>query len=80
MYKVMVDRNECVGCGVCYNLDTVHFESDWENKSAVVGGNVEIISVGSFDDDLIDDVKNAIKSCPVSAIQIIEQSIIIMKK
>jgi ferredoxin len=79
MYNVKVDRNECVACGVCYNLDPIHFEADWGNKSAVVAGKVDIISTGSFEDDLIDNVINAIKSCPVSAIQIIDSSSVIMK-
>jgi ferredoxin len=79
MYKVKVDRNECTGCGVCYNLDPNHFEADWGNKSAVITGKGDIISVGSFEDDLMENVKNAIKSCPVSAIQIIDSYSVIMK-
>lgn len=79
LYKVKVDRNECVACGVCYNLDPIHFEADWGNKSAIVNGKGDIISAGSFEDDLIEDVKTAIKSCPVSAIQIIDSYSIIMK-
>ena len=74
MYRVEVDRNECVSCGVCYNLDPIHFEADWENKSAVVEGKGDAISVGSFEDDLIEDVKSSLKSCPASAIKIMEFS------
>jgi ferredoxin len=72
MYRVEVDRNKCVSCGVCYNLDPIHFEADWKNKSAVVKGKGEDISVGSFEDDLIEDVKSSMKSCPTSAIKIME--------
>jgi ferredoxin len=57
---------------VCYNTDPIHFEADWENKSAVVEGKGDMISRGSFEDGLLDDTKTAMKSCPVSAITIIE--------
>jgi ferredoxin len=57
---------------VCYNTDPTHFEADWENKSAVVEGKGDMISRGSFEDDLLADAKAAVKSCPVSAIKIME--------
>jgi len=57
---------------VCYNTDPTHFEADWENKSAVVEGKGDMISRGSFEDDLLADTKAAVKSCPVSAIKIME--------
>lgn len=53
-------------------MDPIHFEADRENKSAVVNGKGDAISTGSFEDDLIEDVKTRMKSCSVSAIQIIE--------
>ena len=71
MYKIEIDRNTCIACGVCYNQDPTHFEADWENKSAVVGGEGHEISLGSFADELIDDAKKSVESCPVSAITII---------
>jgi ferredoxin len=71
MYKMEVDRNTCIACGACYNLDPTHFEADWENKSAVVGGEGHEVSVGSFADGLIDDAKKSVESCPVSAITIL---------
>jgi ferredoxin len=71
-YKIEVDRNVCVSCGVCYNLDPNHFEADRENKSAVVEGKGDGVSKGSFNDDLVEDARMAVKSCPVSAISLIE--------
>ena len=78
-YKIEVKRNDCISCGVCYNTDPTHFEADYENKSAVVEGKGYAISKGSFEDGLIDDAKTAMKSCPVSAITIIESPLIEMK-
>ena len=72
MYKIEVNRNDCIACGLCYNTDPTHFEADWENKSAVVEGKGDAISIGTFDDNLLEDAKTASKSCPVSAITITE--------
>jgi len=52
----------------------MHFEADYENMSAVRGGMGYEISKGDFEDTLLDDTKNAVKSCPSSAIKIIEPS------
>ena len=48
----------------------MHFEADYENKSAVRGGNGYEISKGDFEDTLLDDAKNAVNSCPALAITV----------
>ena len=58
----------------CYSLDPTHFEAD-ENteKSKVVGGKtLEDLSFGTFEDDEIDTVQEAVDSCPVSVISLEE--------
>ncbi len=72
MYKIEVNRNNCIACGVCYNIDPTHFEADYENKSAIVKGKGDAISIGSFDDNYLNDSKTAMESCPVMAITITE--------
>lgn len=67
-YTVEVDRNVCIGCGICYGVDPGHFETDDNGKSKVRWGKGEDVSTNSFDDDLINDVKRAVSSCPVTAI------------
>lgn len=52
----------------------MHFEADYENRSAVRGGKGYEISTGDFEDDLLDDAKNAMKACPALAIKVIEPS------
>lgn len=74
VYKVEIDRNKCGACGACYNCDPTHFEADRGNKSAIVEGNGDVISVGRFEDDLMEDAKTTMKSCPASAIQVTEYS------
>ena len=73
-YKIEVNRKLCIASGICYQTDPTHFEADYENKSAVREGKGYEISIGSFQDILLDDAKAAMKICPVSAITIIESS------
>jgi len=67
-----VDRDICIACANCYTIDPVHYESDPEGKSKVVGGKSNGRSTGDFDDSQIADAQAAEGSCPVSAIKVIE--------
>ena len=69
-YKIEVDRETCIACGVCYGTDPTHYEGDSEAKSKVIGGKGNGKSVGSFGDGAKDDAQRAADSCPVSAITI----------
>lgn len=70
-YEVVVDKETCIACGVCYSLDPNHYESGNEGKSEVKGGEVEEgISEGSFDDNKKDEAKEAARACPVNAIEV----------
>ena len=37
-YRVEINRETCIACGVCYDTDTAHFEEDAEGKAKVVNG------------------------------------------
>jgi ferredoxin len=67
-YSVEVNRVACISCGVCYNTDPSHYESDAEGKSMVIDGTTNGVSSGTFDDGLIDDARRAESSCPMNAI------------
>ncbi|HVP16681.1 MAG TPA: ferredoxin [candidate division Zixibacteria bacterium] len=69
-YKIEIDRDTCIACANCYTIDPVHFESDPEGKSKVVGGKSDGRSTGNFDDSKIADAQAAEGSCPVSAIRV----------
>jgi predicted heme/steroid binding protein/ferredoxin len=69
-YTIEVDREGCIACGVCYTADPTHFESGDEGKTKVVGGTSNGKSVGSFDDDKIEDAKSAALACPVGVITV----------
>jgi ferredoxin len=69
-YKIEVDREACIACGVCYGTDPAHYEGDSESKSQVIGGKGNGKSIGSFDDGAKTDAQRAADSCPVTAITI----------
>lgn len=71
-YKIEIDRDNCIACATCYTIDPVHFESDTEGKSKVLGGKSNGRSTGSFDDSKITDAQAAQSSCPVSVIRVTE--------
>ena len=73
-YKIEIERRGCVACGSCYSIDPSHFEPDDEGKSTVIGGETDASgSLGVFDDDEIENTKDAEDSCPVSIITVTEQ-------
>ena len=73
-YRIEIDRSLCIACGSCYSSDPIHFEPDQTRKSTVVGGETdEDLSSGTFEDEQIEEAKDAQDSCPASAISVIEQ-------
>ena len=73
-YKIEIERGGCVACGACYSTDPSHFEPDEEGKSTVIGGDTDASgSSGVFDDEEIENARNAEDSCPVSIIIVTEK-------
>ncbi len=62
MKKIIVNKEQCIGCGACVAIAPTHFEFDDEGKSTPI--SQEIIEDESL--------QNAIESCPTSAISINE--------
>ena len=72
-YKIEIDRTGCIADGTCYSLDPSHFEPDEEGKSIVIGGETDdTTSSGVFDDEEIENAREAEDSCPVSIITVTE--------
>lgn len=62
--KIVVDRDECIGCGNCSDIAPDVFELDEEGLSKVT--NPE----GSDDDT----IREAAESCPVDCIALFDES------
>jgi ferredoxin len=72
-YKIEIDRTGCIACGSCYSIDSAHFEPDDEGKSTVIGGETDTSgSAGVFEDEEIENARDAEGSCPVSVITVTE--------
>ena len=64
MKKLVVDSSVCIGCGACVGIDNKHFDFDDSGLSTVV-------SQDNLDDE---NINEAIASCPVSAISLVQDS------
>lgn len=59
--KAIVDKDACVGCGLCANMSADVFRME-DDKA--------MVAVAVIPADLIDSAKEAASSCPVEAIKI----------
>ena len=72
-YKIEIEREGCIACGTCYSIDPSHFEPDDEGKSTVIGGETDdSASSGVFEDEEIENAREAEDSCPTSVITVTE--------
>ena len=62
--KVWVDKETCIGCGVCVAIAPKYFKLDDDGKSVAIKETVD-----AGDEEL---VKTAAQSCPTGSIKIEE--------
>ena len=63
MKELFVNKEACIGCGMCVSIDEEHFDLDENGLSGVISQeNIETESV-----------ENAISSCPTGAISYVEK-------
>ena len=60
MEKLVVDRDKCLGCGMCVSLASQNF--DFEDGLASV-----------INEEITEDAKTAMDSCPVGAISTVDK-------
>ena len=64
MSRVQVDRERCVGSGVCESLAPEVFEVDDDG--------LLVVHREEPDDEQLDDVRDAVQSCPARALALAE--------
>lgn len=62
--KVKVNKDKCIGCGMCVGLCSEVFDFDDDGLAKATNENIN--------DQNKNEVEEAVKSCPVSAIENIE--------
>lgn len=69
-YRVTVDKDTCISCGVCYSTCPEVFEPDDEGKNQIVSKyrSSSSGSEGVVDDSVVDCAQSARDTCPVQAI------------
>ncbi len=68
--KVWVNKEECIGCGVCVAIAPNYFVLEDDGKSVAINGDAKgKVDVNPGDEEL---VKTAAQSCPTGAIKIEE--------
>ena len=58
--KIKVNKENCIGCGLCVNICPEVFAMDENGKSEVLEGDIEKFN---------NAINDSIESCPVNAIE-----------
>lgn len=64
MKKIRINKDKCLGCGMCVGIESDVFDFDDDGLAKANNDNIN--------DDNKENVNNAIDSCPVSAIEVID--------
>ncbi|QAT39616.1 ferredoxin [Clostridium sp. JN-9] len=60
--KAFVDKDTCIGCGLCPTIESDVFSMDDDGKAVAIPEELK--------DDLISGAKEAEENCPVNAIHV----------
>ena len=66
MKKVVINKDKCLGCGMCVGIESDVFDFDDDGLAKVNNDNIN--------DDNKENVNNAIDSCPVAAIEVVDNN------
>ena len=64
--KVVVNQNNCIGCGACEGICPEIFQINDEGLSSVIGKEEDFPNYK-------DEIRDAVDSCPTSAIECTEE-------
>ncbi|AWX33493.1 MAG: ferredoxin [Methanosphaera sp.] len=72
MYEVVLEREDCVMCGNCVDLDETLFTFDDDDRATIVGSNRD----GDVDELEIDDIEvytEAAENCSGECIEVYDE-------
>lgn len=70
-YKIIHDKENCIGCGACAAIDSKNWEMSDDGKSKLKGGKaVKGKEEKSFPDSELGKHKETAEACPVNVIHI----------
>ena len=62
--RVVIDRERCIGCGLCYILAPRVFRYGEDGYAELAAGGFE----GEVPDELAEEVRRGMRACPTKAI------------
>ncbi len=65
MEKIKVDQDKCIGCGACTAIASEVFSF---NDDGFAEANEETNTINKMEEELKNDVMDALEGCPTSAI------------
>lgn len=74
-FKIIHDREACIGCGACIALAPEHWEMNADGKADLKGAKESSEGIFEIEKDIsmLKENKEAVESCPVICIRIEEK-------
>lgn len=69
-FKIVYDRDTCIGAAACAAVDPERFEMNTDGKADLLKGKEDKPGLWTLEVDDIDEAEEAANACPVDAIKI----------
>lgn len=69
-FKIIYDRDACIGAAACAALDPIRFEMNADGKADLLKGTDDGKGIWTLEIDDLGEAKEAAESCPVNVIKI----------
>lgn len=69
-YKIVYDRDACIGAAACAAIDAVRFKMNDDGKADLINGKEDKPGLWILEVDELGDIEEAAKACPVNVIKV----------
>ena len=66
-FKITLEREGCIGCGVCASIAPDFFKMNTDGKSDLKGGKKGVLELDDYD-----NILDAAETCPVNVIHVFD--------